>query len=91
MPARQNASGFTAGMVEIDGDDRVDRLALDRVILAHADPATAAVVDDAIGEPPVTRGRRERHRLRLGCALRLAIEAAVGEMGEVDGSVRHQP
>ena len=64
-----------------------------RVVLAHADPALAARVDHAVGEPPlpVARGRRRRQRLRRGRVRRLAIEAAVGEVGEVDRAVPHGP
>ena len=76
VPAHQHASGPLAALArvrrgcEIDGDDGIDRLAVDRVILAHADPAVAAMVDHAVGKPPLApaRGRRGRERLRLGGA-----------------------
>ena len=78
---------------EIDGDDGVDRLAAGGVILAHADPAIAAMIDHPVGEPPlpVTRRRLRRQRLRHGCVRRQAIETAVGEVGEGDGAVPHGP
>ena len=92
MPARQHATGLAIA-VEIDGDDGIDRLAAERVILAHADPAVAAVIDHAVGEPPlpVARGRLRRQRLRSGRIRCLAIEATVGEVGEVDRPVPHRP
>ena len=92
VPARQHATGLAIA-VEIDGDDGIDRLPAERVILAHADPAVAALVDHAVGEPPlpVARGRLRRQRPRRGPIRRLAIEAAVGEIGEVDRPVPHRP
>ena len=93
MATDQNASGAVARTVEFDGDDGIDRFARDGVILAHADPAVAAMVDHAVGKPPISprRGRCWCERLRLGCAARQSIQAAVGEIGEIDASVRHHP
>ena len=52
---------------EIDRDDGVDRLAPGGVILAHADPAVAAMIDHPVGEPPlpVTRRRHLRTATKL--------------------------
>ena len=92
VPARKHVPGL-APIVEVHRDDGIDRLAVDRVILAHADPAVAALVDHAVGEPPlpVARGRLRRQRLRRGPVRRLAIEAAVGEIGEIDRPLAHGP
>ena len=97
VPAREHASGTLpalgrVGGGEVDGDDGIDRLAGDRVILAHAEPALAARVDHAVGKTPLApaRGRRGRQRLRLGARC-LAIETAVGEVGEIDHPVLHRP
>ena len=44
VPAREHVSR-PAAVAEIDGDDGIDRLAADGVILAHADPAATALID----------------------------------------------
>src|SRR5262249_40910673 len=92
VPAREHLSG-PAASAEIDGDDGIDRLAVDSVILAHADPTVTALIDHAVGEaplPPAPRPpRRERPRLRH--AWHLPIEAAVREIGEIDRPVAHGP
>src|SRR4029453_1308529 len=56
VPAREPVSG-PAAVAEIDGDDGIDRLAVDGVILAHADPAATALIDHAVGEAPLTPAR----------------------------------
>ena len=102
MAARQNASRLHPSLPysrlgegggEIDGDDGVARLAFGGVVLAHADPAPAARIDHAIGEPPIApgRGRRRSQGLRLGRARGLPVQAAIGEIGEIDRSVPDQP
>jgi hypothetical protein len=55
-----------AAVAEVDGDDGIDRLAVDGVILAHADPAAAALIDQAVGETPLppARGRLGRQAMR---------------------------
>ena len=69
MPLQQDLPGIASLRclrdAEIDGDDAIDRLAFDGVVLAHADPAVAAMVDHAIGKPPVAPAR-ERRRVS-GC------------------------
>jgi hypothetical protein len=92
MPARQHVSG-PAAVAEIDGDDGIDRLTVDGVILAHADPAATALIDHAVGEAPLppARGRLRRERLRLGRPWHLPIQAAVREIGEIDRPVPHGP
>ena len=85
---------FPAGHgYEVDGNDCIDRLTVRRVILAHADPAPAAGIDHAIGEPPVPsrRWRRWSERLRLGSAGCKPVESTVGEIREIDRSFPHQP
>src|SRR5262249_32628928 len=69
VPTREHVSGSAAG-AEIDGDDGIDRFAVNGVILAYADPAATALVDHAIGETPLplARGRIRRERLRFGRA-----------------------
>jgi hypothetical protein len=92
VPAREHVSGPTAA-AEIDGDDGIDRLALDGVVLAHADPAVTALIDHAVGEAPLPPALRRlwRERPRLGHAWHLPIEAAVPEIGEIDRPVAHGP
>src|SRR5262249_3975636 len=77
VPAREHVSGPDA-VAEIDGDDGIDRLALDGVVLAHADPAATALIDHAVGEAPLplARGHLGRERPRLGRAWHLPIQAA---------------
>jgi hypothetical protein len=90
VPAREHLSGPTA---EIDGDDGIDRLAVDGVVLAHADPAATALIDHAVGEAPLPRAARGlgRECPRLGRAWHLPIQAAVREIGEIDRPVPHGP
>src|SRR5439155_22497968 len=91
MSAREHVSG-PAAWAEIDGDDGIDRLAVAGVILAHADPAAAARVDHAVRETPLPTSRRlGRERARLAHAFHLRVEAAVREIGEIDGAVVHGP
>jgi hypothetical protein len=92
VSAREHVSG-PAAVAEIDGDDGIDRLAVDGVFLAHADPAVMALIDHAVGEAPLppARGRLGRERLRLGCAWHLPVQAAVREIGEIDRPVQHGP
>ena len=92
MSAREHVSG-SAAVAEIDGDDGIDRFAVDGVILAHADPAAAPLIDDAVGEAPLplARGRLGRERLGLGRAWHLPIQAAVREIREIDRPVPHGP
>jgi hypothetical protein len=69
VPAREHVSA-SAAVAEIDGDDGIDWLTVDGVILAHADPAATALIDHAVGEAPLppARNRLGRERLRLGRA-----------------------
>jgi hypothetical protein len=92
VPAREHPFGPRVA-VEVDVDDAIDRLAVEGVILAHADPAVPALIDDAVGKAPLppARGRLGRERLRLGRAWYLPIQAAVREIGEVDRPVPHGP
>jgi len=92
VTAREHVSR-PAGVAEVDDDDGIDRLAIDGVILAHADPAAAALVDHAVGETPLpaARGRRGRECLWLRGAWHLPIQAAVREIGEIDRPVQHGP
>jgi hypothetical protein len=78
---------------EIDGDDGIDRLAVDGVILAHADPAATALINHAVREAPLTpaRGRLGRECLGLGRAWHLPIQTAIREIGEIDRPVVHGP
>jgi hypothetical protein len=92
VPAREQVSA-PAAVAEIDGDDGIDRLTIDGVILAHADPAAAALIDHAVGVAPLPPAPRRlgRERSRLGHARHLPIQAAVGEIGEIDRPVVHGP
>jgi hypothetical protein len=79
-------------MGQIHRNDRVDRRAFDRVVLAHADPSVAASIDDAVGKPPVARSRwHSRQRLRLGGGVSLPVEPAIRKIGEVENSLCHDP
>jgi hypothetical protein len=49
MTANQHPPGLAAWLVEVDGDDCVDRLPVARVIFTHADPALARAIDATIG------------------------------------------
>src|SRR5262249_7159109 len=82
-----------AASAEIDGDDGIDRLAVDGVILAHADPTVTALIDHAVGEAPLPPAPRRlgRERPRLGHAWHLPIEAAVPRIGEKDRPGAHGP
>src|SRR5262249_58316606 len=83
VPTREHVSGPTA-TAEIDGDDGIDRLAVDGVVLAHADPAATVLIDHAVGEAPLplVRGRLGRKRPRLGRAWHLPLPAARPENWE---------
>jgi hypothetical protein len=48
-----DAAWCGAGPCQVDGDDGIDRLTATSVILAHADPAMAPVINDAVCESPV--------------------------------------
>src|SRR5262249_43398347 len=92
VPARKHVSR-PAAAAEIEGDDGIDRLAVDGVILAYADPAATALIDHAVGVAPLPPAPRRPgcERPRLGPAGRLPIEAAVREIGEIDRPVAHGP
>src|SRR6516225_9761175 len=82
-----------AGIAEIDGDDGIDRLAVDGVILAYADPTVTIRINHAVGEAPLplARGWLGRERLRFEGAWHLPIQAAVHEIGEIKRPVSHRP
>jgi hypothetical protein len=92
VSAGEHVSG-PAAVAEIDGDNGIDRLAVDGVILAHANPAAAALIDHAVGEVPLppARGRLGRERLWLGRAWHLPIQVTVREIREIDRPVPHGP
>ena len=92
VPADEQAPGLPARMRQIHGNDRVDRLAVDGVVLAHADPQVAASIDDTVGKPPVARPRwRNSQRLRLSRGVSLPVEPAIRKIGEVENSLCHGP
>jgi hypothetical protein len=82
-----------AASAGIDRDDGIDRLAVDGVILAHADPTITALIDHAVREAPLPLARRRfgREWARLGHAWRLRVQAAVCEIGQIDRPVVHGP
>src|SRR5262249_1159443 len=92
VPACEHVSG-PAASAEIDGDNGIDRLAVDGVVLAHADPAATALINHAVREAPLPPGPRGfgRERARLGHAWHLRVQAAVCEIGEIDGPIVHGP
>ena len=92
VPLRQDASGLRARAVEVHGDNRINRLAFAAVILAHADPALARLVDHAVSEAPGIRARRLRREGAWSVvAIGLAIKPPVGKAREIDRAVRDQP
>ena len=92
MSAREYPYG-RAGIAEIDCNDGIDRLAVDGVILAYADPAVTVWINPAVGEAPLplARGWPRRERLRFESTWHLPIQAAVREIGEIDSPVTHRP
>ena len=68
MSSNQHPSGVAVRLVEIDSDDRVDRLPVACVIFTHADPALTQAIDDAVCKPPLPlrddRLSRQRYRMR---------------------------
>src|SRR5262249_9847346 len=92
VPAREHVPG-PAAAAEIDGDDGIDRLAVDGVILAYADPAATALIDHAVGVAPLPPAPRRLgcERPRLGHAWHLPIQAAVRGIGEINRPVAHRP
>jgi hypothetical protein len=82
VPADEHASGLGLRPVQVNGDDRVDRLSVAGVILAHADPAPSAAIDDAVGKSPLALSRRRfrRERLRRLAGRRLMVKPAVAEI-----------
>src|SRR5262245_41595864 len=93
MPAGECRAGSSAWLTEVDGDNRIDGLAATRVVLAHADPARAAAVDDAVCEAPlaITRRRCRRERRRLALAGAEPIEAAIRKIREIEDAIRDGP
>ncbi len=93
VAADQNLAGIAARLREINGNDGVDRLAARRVVLAHADPAIASAIDDAIGISPLmfAIARSRRQRLRRRRAVTRAVEPAIGEVREIDYAVNDGP
>ena len=74
-----------AALGDIERDDGVDRLTTGHgVVLADADQAAARTVDDAVGVPEAELGRERVGR----AAWSLPVQALVGEVAEVDHSVR---
>ena len=92
VPGRQHLYG-PAIVAEIDGYNGINRLAVHRVILAHADPAATVRVDHPVGEAPLpsARGGLGRERLRLRGSWHMPIQAAVREIGEIDRPISHGP
>src|SRR4051794_4761086 len=77
--------------LQINRDDRVDRLPFAAMVLTHADPAIARPVDHTVGKAPASRRRGWCRRQRLWRAVDLAIKPSVGEVREDDRAVRDQP
>ena len=93
MPVGKDCAGRGARPCKVDRDDRVDRMTVDCVIFAHADPALAAEIDDAIREPPLAIGRGRRRRQGSGLALAGAkpVKPAVRDIREVENVLRNRP
>jgi hypothetical protein len=83
----------SAGLRQVNGDDGIDRLTSASVILTHADPAMAAMVDDAVGEAPLAIGREWgwRQRCRLTLARGKPVQAAIREIREIEDAKRDCP
>ena len=82
-----------AGLRQIDRDDGIDRLTRAGVIFTHADPAMAAMVDDAICELPlaIVRERRWRQRCRLTLARAKPVQPAIREIRKIEDAKRDCP
>ena len=85
VPRYQDVS--RAAVYKIERDDGVDGLSCGNgMVLANADHSSVAPVDNAVRVAEVgLRGQRSRLTTRL-----LPVEALVGEVGEVDHSIRHR-
>src|SRR5262249_20715266 len=81
------------GLHQVDRDDGIDSLTCVSVILAHADPAMAPMVDDAVCESAVAIARewRWRQRCRLTLARAKPIQPAIREIRKIEDAKRDCP
>src|SRR6266581_1696478 len=91
MPLCKDATWLRTCILKINRDNRVNRLPFAAMVLAHADPAIARLVDYSVGKAPAARRRRWCRRERLRRAVALAIKPAVGKIREDDRAIRDQP
>ena len=82
-----------AWLRQVDRDDGIDNLTCIGVILAHADPAMAAMVDDAVCKSPVaiTREWRWRKRRRLTLTRAQPVQPAIHEIRKIEDAKRDCP
>ena len=82
MPGGDDVACCGAGLRQVEHDDGIDRLTAASVILAYADPAMAAVVNDAVCESPMAIARkwRRRQRYRLTLARAKPVQPAIREI-----------
>ena len=82
-----------AGLRQVERDDGIDRLTATSVILAYADPAMTAVIDDAVCESPVAIARewRWRQRCRLTLAGANPVQPAIREIRKIEDTKRDCP
>ena len=91
MSAGDDVAWCGAELHQVDRDDCIDSLTSVSVILAHADPAMAAVVDDAVCESPVAIARDWRQRCRLTLARAKPIKPAIREIRKIEDAKRDCP
>src|SRR5258708_30975591 len=91
MTLCKDAAWLHSGTLKVNRNDRVDRLPVAAMVLAHADPAIARLVDHAVGKAPAARRRGWCRRERLRRAVPLAIKPPVGEIPEDERAARHPP
>src|SRR5262249_9504782 len=93
MSGGDDVACCTARLRQVERDDGIDRLTGVSVVLSYADPAMAAIVDDAICESPmaIARGWRWRQRCRLTLARAKPVQPAIREIRKIEDTKRDCP
>jgi hypothetical protein len=76
----------SAELRQVERDDGINRLTATSVILAHADPAMAIAVDDAVCETPLAIMREWgwRKRRRLTVLRAKPVQPAIREIRKIE-------